>query len=83
MSIEEVSAEQLAERFHHYEHALRAGHNRASELDAEAGEEISHQEKSCLVAAARLTLRDLTSTVGERENARRYFAEPGEAEWGC
>jgi len=83
MSIEEVSAEQLAERFHQYDHALRADHNRASERDTEAGEEISHPEKSCLAAAARLTLRDLTSTVGERKNARGYFAKPGEAEWGC
>lgn len=51
--------------------------------DTEAWEEIPHQERSRLVAAARLTLLDLTSMVAERENARRYFAKPGEAEWGC
>jgi hypothetical protein len=56
MSIQEVSAEQLAERFHHYDRALRADHNRASERDTEAWEEIPHQERSRLVAAARLTL---------------------------
>jgi hypothetical protein len=83
MSIQEVSAEQLAERLYHYDRVLQADHNRASERDTEAWEEIPHQERSRLVAAARLTLLDLTSTVGERENARRYFAEPGEAEWGC
>jgi hypothetical protein len=83
MSIQEVSAEQLAERFHYYDQALRADHNRASEPDTEAWEEIPHQERSRLVDAARLTLLDLTSTVGERENTRRYFAKPGEAEWGC
>jgi hypothetical protein len=83
MSIEEVSAEQLAERLHHYDHALRADHSRASELETGAGEETSHPEKSCLVAAARLTLRDWTSRTGEREDARRYFAKPSEAEWGC
>jgi hypothetical protein len=83
MSIQEVSAEQLAERFHHYDHALRADHNLASERETEAWEEIPHQERSRLVAAARLTLLDLTSTAGEQENARRYFAKPGEAEWGC
>ena len=83
MSIEEVSAEQLAERLYHYDRALRADHNRASERDAEAWEEIPHQERSRLVAAARLTLLDLTSMVEERENARPYFAKPGEAEWGC
>jgi len=83
MSIQEVSAEQLAERFYHYERALRADHNCASGLDTEAWEEISDQEKSRLVAAARLTLLDLTEMLGERKNARRYFAKPGEAEWGC
>jgi hypothetical protein len=83
MSIQEVSAEQLAERFHHYDQALRADHSRASERDTEAWEEIPHQERSRLVAAARLTLLDLTSTVAEQENGRRYFAKPGEAEWGC
>jgi hypothetical protein len=83
MTIQEVSAEQLAERFHHYDSALRADHNRASERDTEAWEEIPPQERSRLVAAARLTLLDLTSMEGERENARPYFAKPGEAEWGC
>lgn len=83
MSIQEVSAEQLAERFYHYDHALRADPNRVSERDTEAWEEISLQERSRLVAAARLTLLDLTSTVKKRENARPYFAKPGEAEWGC
>jgi hypothetical protein len=52
MSIQEISAEQLAERFHHYDHALRADHDRASERDTEAWEEIPHQERSRLVAAA-------------------------------
>jgi hypothetical protein len=83
MLIQEVSAEQLAERFHHYDHALRADYDRASERDNESWEQIPHQERSRLVAAARLTLLDLSSTVRERENARRYFAKPGEAEWGC
>ena len=83
MSIQEVSAEQLAERFHHYDHALRADHDRASERDTEAWEEIPHQERSRLVAAARLALLELASTTREREDSRRYFARPGEAEWGC
>jgi hypothetical protein len=83
MSIEEVSAEQLAELFYHYDQALRADHNRTTKPDAEAWEQMPQQERSRLVAVARLALLDLTSTVGERENARRYFAKPGEAEWGC
>jgi len=44
---------------------------------------VPQQEKNRLVAAARLALMDLASTAKEREDSRRYFAKPGEAEWGC
>lgn len=36
-----------------------------------------------MVAAARLALLELGSIEGERDNNKRYFAKPGEAEWGC
>jgi hypothetical protein len=78
MSIQEVSAEQLAELFHRYDLALRT-----SKPDAGAWEQMPHQERSRLVAVARLALLELTSKVGKREEPRRYFAKPGEAEWGC
>jgi hypothetical protein len=45
--------------------------------------QVPQQEKSRLVAAARLALLDLASMERERKNPRRYFAKPGEAEWGC
>jgi hypothetical protein len=83
MSIEEVSAEKLAELFHHYHHTLGAHHNGTTGVDAEGWEQMPQQERSLLVAAARLTLLELTSTVGKEEDRRRYFATPGEAEWGC
>jgi hypothetical protein len=83
MSIEEVSAEKLAELFHHYHHTLGSHHNGTTEGDAEGWEQMPQQERSRLVAAARLTLLELTSTVGKEEHGRRYFAKPGEAEWGC
>ena len=31
----------------------------------------------------RLALLELESISGERAQARQYFAQPGEAEWGC
>jgi hypothetical protein len=40
-------------------------------------------EKDSLIAAARLTLLELVSSAKEQEDPRRYFAKPGEAEWGC
>jgi hypothetical protein len=83
MSIEEVSPEKLAELFHHYHHTLGSHHNGSTQVDAEEWEQMPQQRRSLLVAAARLTMLELTSTEGKRENARRYFAKPGEAEWGC
>jgi len=36
-----------------------------------------------MVAAARLAILEVASTTSEPEDLRRYFAKPGEAEWGC
>ena len=83
MSIQEVSAEQLAELFHHYHQALGPDVGGANRPIAEAWEQVPQQEKSRLVAATRLALLELTSTAREREDSRRYFAKPGQAEWGC
>jgi hypothetical protein len=83
MSIHEASAEQLAELFHHYHQALGPDFGCASKPNAEAWEQVPQQEKSCLIAAAHLALVELASTAREGENSRRYFARPGEAEWGC
>ena len=73
MSIQEVSAEQLAKLFHHYHHAL----------GPESWEQVSQPEKNRMVAAARLAILEVASTASEPEDLRRYFAKPGEAEWGC
>jgi hypothetical protein len=80
MGIREVAPEQLAELFHHYHHALAPdfGGEKAS---TEIWEQMPQQEKSLLIAAARLALQDLAAA--ERDGARRFFASPGEAEWGC
>jgi hypothetical protein len=36
-----------------------------------------------MVAAARLALLELADTVRKPEDPRKYFAKPGEAEWGA
>jgi len=59
MSIQEVSAEQLAELFHHYHQALGPDVGCANKPIAEAWEQVPQQEKSRLVAATRLALRAL------------------------
>jgi hypothetical protein len=83
MSFQDVSAEQLAMLFHHYHEALGPDFGCTHTPIRASWEEIPQQEKSRMVAAARLTLLELDSTHTTRENSSRYFAPAGEAEWGC
>lgn len=83
MSIQEVSPEQLAELFHRYHQALTPDFGCASTCSNEAWERVPPQEKNRLVAAARLALLELSSKENEKDGSQRYFATPGNAEWGC
>jgi hypothetical protein len=83
MSIQEAAPEQLAQLFHHYHHALAPDFHCGERVGSEAWDQIPAQEKSLLVAAARLALLELSQTAREQEESRRYFAKPGSAEWGC
>jgi len=80
MWIEEVAPERLAEFFHHYRQALEVF---GKQSKSDSWKEMAKPEKNRLVAAARLKLLELDSTKNERVKSRRYFAKPGEAEWGC
>jgi hypothetical protein len=82
MSIQEVAPEQLAELFHHYHQALASDFQCASK-PSETWDQVPDRERNRLIAAARLALLELTATAREYEDSRRYFAKPGEAEWGC
>jgi len=83
MSFLDVSAEQLAELFHHYHQALGPDFGCAGKPIADSWKEVSQQEKGRMVAAARLTLLELDSAYSKSESPIEYFARPGEAEWGC
>jgi hypothetical protein len=83
MSIQEVSAEELAELFHHYHQALGPDFGCASQATPDSWEELPQQEKSRAVAAVRLALLEIASTEKTQGDPRQYFAKPGEAEWGC
>jgi hypothetical protein len=83
MSIHEVAPEQLAQLFHHYHHALAPDFQCGERVSSETWDQIPTQEKSRLVAAARLALLELSAIAREQEDSRRYFAKPGNAEWGC
>lgn len=83
MSIQEVSAEQLAELLHHYHQALAPDFGGTKNSSPESWNEISQPEKNRMVAAVRLAILEVASTEEKPRDLRRYFAKPGEAEWGC
>ncbi len=83
-SIQDVSAEELAKLFHHYQGAL--AHDFDCQRDGEAGSSwdcTPPSERKLMVAAARLTLLELAATAAQGQASRPYFAKPGEADWGC
>jgi hypothetical protein len=84
-TIQEVSAEQLAKLFHHYREALAhdCGAAHGTKEERSTWENASQSERKLMVAAARLTLLDLSTAIAQPEPGRKYYATPGEAEWGC
>jgi hypothetical protein len=82
VGINEVAPERLAELFHHYHKALTVENPEKRINDRASWIDLPANEKGRLVAAARLALLELESTELGR-GIREYFAQPGEAEWGC
>jgi hypothetical protein len=83
MSIQEVSAERFAQLFHHYHQALaHESGNMADLRTCDAWADVPQPEKGRMIAAARLALLEVELMPSESES-RRYYAKPGEAEWGC
>jgi hypothetical protein len=83
MWINGLAPERLAELFHHYQQALTPDIAGKGSESGAAWKEVPQQEKNRLVAAARFALLELESLTNDRSPARKYFAQPGEAEWGC
>jgi hypothetical protein len=83
MWINQVAPERLAELFHHYHQALTPAISGQGSARQGSWREVPQAEKSRLVAAARLALLELESMTSEPAKSRQYFAQPGEAEWGC
>jgi hypothetical protein len=83
-SIQDVSAEQLAKLLHHYREALAEDFECNSiEDDERTWDRASEQERKLMVAAARLALLELAAGSSPAESNSKYFAKPGEADWGC
>ncbi len=81
-TIQDISAEQLAKVFHHYREALAHGCN-GHGAEKSSWERASEQERKLMVAAARLAILELAAEPVPPASDRKYFAKPGEADWGC
>jgi hypothetical protein len=83
-SIEDVSPEQLAKLVHYYQGALtQDSGSQCGEDCTSSWERASQQEREVLVSAARLALLELAAPPAQPSRSRKYFAQPGEADWGC
>jgi hypothetical protein len=83
-SMHNVSAEDLAKVFHHYHEALAHDFHGHATRETEVSWELAPQdERKLMIAAARLTLLELSATSTEEQSNRQYYAKPGEADWGC
>ena len=78
MSTQEIFVQLFARLFQHCSEPLSPGAERANATWAS----VPPEEGERLVAAARLAILEL-DTKAHLEDSRRYFAKPGEAEWGC
>jgi hypothetical protein len=81
MSTEEVFVQEFARLFVHYRDALML--DSPTEQQIREWNEIPGAERERMVAAARLALVEIESVDRTDGNSRRYYAKPGEAEWGC
>jgi hypothetical protein len=79
MSTQEQFVQQFTKLFHHYTEALSP----ADQQEHASKDSTSPHESDRLVAAARLAILELETNGRLQENSRRYYAKPGEADWGC
>jgi len=82
MSTEEVFVQQFAKLFVHYREALTLNTGFARDMQLNEWNDLPSAERERMVAAARLALIEIESATGD-DDRHRYFAPPGEAEWGC
>jgi hypothetical protein len=79
MSTQEIFVQHFVKLFQHYREALSPD----TSVPAASWDALPVDERQRLVAAARLAVMELETNSTSEGNCRRYFAKPGEAEWGC
>ena len=82
MSTQEVFVQQFARLFHHYQEALSPA-SEPPERDSQSSSNVSADDRNRLMAAARLAILEMETNARLEDDSRKYFATPGECEWGC
>jgi hypothetical protein len=83
MSTQELFVEHFARLLDHYQHALTSDLTDDAEKPAVTWNSVSMEERNRMVAAARLAIMEIETNAQLEARHRKYFAKPGEAEWGC
>jgi len=82
MSTQEVFVQQFAQLFHHYQQALSPA-SEPPEPQTQSWRTLDADERNRMMAAARLAILEMETNAQLEDNSRKYYAKPGEAEWGC
>jgi len=83
MSTQEVFVQQFARLFQHYHEALSPEAEHSTQSQLAAWNSVRSDERGRMMEAARLAIVELESNARLEDDSRKYFAKPGEAEWGC
>jgi hypothetical protein len=83
MSTQDVFVQQFSQLFHHYQEALTPATDGDDRSQPENWRALAPEQRNRLVAAARLAIMEMETNARLEESSRKYFAKPGEAEWGC
>ena len=81
MSTQDVFVQQFAKLFVHYQESLGSADESAIPTSQESWQDAPLPERERTIAAARLALMELESKAAD--DSRRWYARPGQAEWGC
>ena len=83
MSAQEMSVEQLARLFRQYRKALDAATESGLDSGQNSWRAVAIEQLNRMEAEAQQALLQVKARTGAADEARRYYAKPGEAEWGC
>lgn len=83
MSTQEVFVQQFARLFHHYQEALSPEPEKTAGQNYDPWHNVPTDERDRMMAAARLAIMEMETASRLEDGSRKYYAKPGEAEWGC